>query len=623
MRICYLLLFLLISYSLHSQNYRTQRETLISYRPDNTNGKDLNIRFRVIYDVYFQEPRISAVAKVESEGDFVYFNGTRYSRNDIGEDIFSKIEPGNLDVAFDIFQGNIKISTVHLTNLISFDVSGSPDWSNLWTGVGAERAKEIFKEGFQIRNARVTKANFGGFYALESFLEKKQNYEEALRQANSSNSTKDKIDNLKRAERYAPTEQEKENIKTQIEQLEELLEQEKDEEKLKILQEKIRETDDPDEKIALLEESKKYSSDPSELDTEIEQIKRQMKQEEEEEERFSDEVEEAKESVNSDEDTYEQEDSSERRARAKQKADEQERERKRQYALRKQQQNQENERIATASAAASASFFYLLGGVIYSKYGKTNPNKLYTGSNLFTNFDIGLGLSVQPIYFASEYETSDYDYIKKTEQRTPITFDLNLNFQIGYETDYVGGYVFGSGTAGISPIFDATQLNYNYGGRAYAGLKNLKLFAEYENGGRNISASDYLDSREYGSGKSNYGFTNVKAGIRISWFGSRKAPARNHIYLGLIEEKISSVAEGQNFQRLPMENEPYVFSYDQVYTGYMFEWRHDHHGLLFAKVFPKYPATGERGGSLSDDFSGNEGWLFFQVGFVRSFTSFH
>ncbi len=296
-------------------------------------------------------------------------------------------------------------------------------------------------------------------------------------------------------------------------------------------------------------------------------------------------------------------------------------ERMQRYQARKQSQNEHNRQVAAGSAAATGSLMYLLGGFVYSHYGKTNPQRLYKGGNLLLNMDMGFGLNVHPMYFASEYETYEYDYIKSTKGSTKILFDFNVALQLGYDTNFLGGYGFAAAAPGISPIFDATQLNYKYGGRVFAGLKNLKVFAEYESGSRNYTGSDLLDSQEYGSGESNFSYNNVKAGIKISWYKNRWAPARNHIYLGVIEERISELEDGQSLQMIPQEQEPYVFTGFPTYMGYMFEWRHDHHGVFYARVFPKYPYTGLRGGKNHENLS-SEGSLFFQVGFLRSFTGF-
>lgn len=290
------------------------------------------------------------------------------------------------------------------------------------------------------------------------------------------------------------------------------------------------------------------------------------------------------------------------------------------FQARKQSQNDQNQQLAYSSAATTGTLMYLLGGFVYSNYGFTNPNSLYEGSNFFFDMDLGFGLTIHPMYFASEYETYD-DFIETTKGSTKILFDFNVDMQFGYETNHFGGYGFVGASPGISPIFDATQLNYHAGGRIYGGLKNLKLFAEYTTGGRNYTASDLLDSQEYGSGESNYNYNSAKAGLKISWYGSRTAPARNHIYLGVIEEKFTDIEEGQSIQRIPQEQEAYAFPKFPTYFGYMFEWRHDHHGVLYARVFPKYPHTGLRGGKLHSEFS-NEGTVFIQVGFLRSMAAF-
>ena len=642
------LFLLLISYTAYTQDYRVEYETVISHRPEN-NGKDINVRFKVIYDAFFGEATIKAMAKVESTGDYVYYNGTRYSREEIGEEIFQKIETGNIDVSFDIYQGSHKVTTVHVTELIGFDVAASPAWDDLWPGVSGERAKQIYKEGYQIRNARVTDANFSGFYALESFLKKKENYEEALNQATASTSTKEKIDHLETAKRYAPSEKQINEIDSQIETLEEQLKIEEQEKIKNELISKADQTDDKEEKIAFLEEAKQHTdsqSEKEEINRTVQKLKEEIEQEaqekekelaekesqdeeetdEEESSNFSNSQESSEEEEEEGAYSYDSEESTEKseeekiaeQQKKKEEARQREEERRRRYMARKQAQNERNQQLAYSSAAASASFFYLLGGFIYSDYGKSKPNQLYRGSNLFFNMDIGFSLSTHPLYFASEKENYNYEITESTDSKNTITADLNLGLMVGYETDYIGGYALGEVTGGISPIFDSFLLSYGYGARIYGGFKNLKLFGEYQLGNRNISTSNVLDSQEYGRGKTDYSFANVKTGIKISWYGSPTAPGRNHIYLGLIEEKITrSLGRIQN---IPIE-ESHFFKNAATYRGYLLEWRHDHHGILTITVFPKYPLTGITGGG-SSDVENDDGGLYFQVGFYRSLTAF-
>ena len=54
-----------------------------------------------------------------------------------------------------------------------------------------------------------------------------------------------------------------------------------------------------------------------------------------------------------------------------------------------------------------------------------------------------------------------------------------------------------------------------------------------------------------------------------------------------------------------------------INLGYSFEWRHDHHGVLFIEVFPSYTPTGERNGP-DDSTITSKGGVFLQVGFLRS-----
>ncbi|WP_405377411.1 hypothetical protein [Nonlabens sp. Asnod3-A02] len=164
------LVVVLIS-TVHAQSYKKTYNQNINHNVRNQNGKNLTLNFAVQYDAFFGEPLIKSRTKITNEGNFIIYNGKKYTREQIGDKAFDNVEIGLVNVAFDIYQGSIKVTTVQLDNELSVSfIAGSPDWDELWPGVSEERAKQIWKEGYTIRNARLYNVKFNGFYGIESYL---------------------------------------------------------------------------------------------------------------------------------------------------------------------------------------------------------------------------------------------------------------------------------------------------------------------------------------------------------------------------------------------------------------------------------------------------------------------
>lgn len=301
-------------------------------------------------------------------------------------------------------------------------------------------------------------------------------------------------------------------------------------------------------------------------------------------------------------------------------------ERKMEYERRKQNQESLNSQIAATSAATTAGVAYLFGGFIYSNYGQVNAENIFTGNNLRANLDIGFTMSYLPLLFASDMFSMGFDGTSSRTQETtldyPLYINLNLGGQLGYETAYFGGFGLAAVQAGIHPILSGTNFNYNYGVDLFGGTRNFKIFGDYTFGGRQFNNSRPLDSEESGKGRTNYNFKRLNYGVQFSWYGSPKVSARNHIRIGLIEEKITKLDDGISFSNTESQ-EPIFLQNDEfdalgnINLGYSFEWRHDHHGVLFIEVFPSYTPTGERNGP-DDSTITSKGGVFLQVGFLRS-----
>lgn len=303
----------------------------------------------------------------------------------------------------------------------------------------------------------------------------------------------------------------------------------------------------------------------------------------------------------------------------------------REYDAWKDKAERENQALAASSAATSSAFLYLLGGMIYGDMGVVAPEKVYTGNNLYLGVDFGYSSSFTPMFFNSDYQTmsggnSYSSQSIKDSYALTVNFDVNVKF--GYEQEYVGGYAYYYPQFGFSPIFDTYSLSYKrFGGRAFGGINELKIYYDYTQGDRYMYKFDYLDPEESGDGELSHNYRRNEFGLRISY--NSDAFIRNHIYLGLIYEYIMNYKSGaeiysqvQNIdENLSGVLVPRNQHEDQIMTGYTFQWKKDQHFNFYVNLFPKYPFTGDLRYGIESDFNDGNPGFFIELGYIRSIDS--
>lgn len=407
---------------------------------------------------------------------------------------------------------------------------------------------------------------------------------------------------------------------------------------------KVKKQEEADKKLAEQQIKNKESSTEEETSTDEED------EEETEKQRLIEKEEAAKEAQRK------KEEAAERKRKQKEEAEKRRVARKQAYDKRVEAQNKRNLATASTAAASTAGLLYMLGGFIYDNMGKPYPRneQLYIGNGPIVGLDFGYTTGLTPYVFNSNLESYDGNRTtNKLESQAALGWTMNFKVQInlGYEYKYVGGYGFGAAEIGISPVIASyTGLNYNYGGRVFAGLddvvpalQGLKLFAEYEAGSRKHTGGLFnINSEETGDGYTHLQYENIKLGIRYSWYKNSRTAYRQHLYLGIIEEKIKTDDSGFYVQNLNENHESFLWGKENnsnssfnipskgFYRGYMLEWKRDHKSSLYVKFYPNYAYTGYRsgdevetkGGPLDDTLKSGEGATLIQIGFVRSLDSF-
>lgn len=280
-----------------------------------------------------------------------------------------------------------------------------------------------------------------------------------------------------------------------------------------------------------------------------------------------------------------------------------------------------NEQIAAGTASA-VTLMMVLGGAIYDDYGHTDGQIYKAGvNNLHLGVDFGFSTSTSPIYFPKTIterdEVSNEELtLELLKPKQTLTLNLGGKLKFGAEGKNYSAEAYGGFRGGLSVVLKGTHTVLFYGSKVKLGTKNLKVIGGFERGHRNNTFNDWLKEEDDGKGSSNITYQNYRAGIEISWYGDETKYGRNHLSLGLIQEKVVKLKNGQGIEFLPegdttingetfnaqgqagyfipgsLIDEANKFD-DYTFTGAFLEWRHDHHGTLLIEFFPSYPHTGD------------------------------
>lgn len=552
-----LTLLLITNYSFSQKYEKTYRQN-INYNTGTKNGKDVNLDFACKYDAFLGEPLFSSRTKVVSEGDFVVYNGKKYYRNEIGNEVFDRIEIGLINVSFDIYQGNRKITTVSLNNEISVSfIPGSPEWDEMWPGVSEERVKKIWKEGYSIRNARLYDVKFSGFYALESYLNKKE------------------------AEK-----------KKQLEE-----EQRKKEETEK----KAKEEEDRLEKEKEKEEETERVKKEEEEETEKKRLQQEQKEKEEAEERERKRKEEAE---------------RKRKEKIKAYSDRIESQRKENNAIAASAAASSasvlyiiggiiydkmglpakdlytgNNFHVNFDVGYGLSLFPIAHNSVKTGIDFNGNNTETTNNDPSTAITIDLRLALK---FGYEMEYGGGNVYGRFEPGfSPIFTDFNTSY--GYGAEIFGGHknikLYGRYESGSRNFSSNNWIDPEEIGEG--GKSNTK----YQQIRAGLKFSYYRNTR---TAKRDH----LIIGVMEDYFDENSSSI-----FGIRENPDKPLL---NLLNTPSDRDlnPYIA------TGYFFEWKRDHTHRLYIEIFPNYPVTGEIGGRS------NEGKFFLQAGFSRSIEGF-
>lgn len=288
-------------------------------------------------------------------------------------------------------------------------------------------------------------------------------------------------------------------------------------------------------------------------------------------------------------------------------------------AKRREQARQQEQAMVASVGAAQVGIMFVLGGFIYNNYGRIHDGSIYTNDNLYFGIDGGFGFSSSPIFYNADDSESDH-------YRFSSTLDLNTKIYFGYERVLedlyeVGGEAYVGATAGLLPTGD-TQLNYHIGGKVFGGLTMIKFLFGFEHGGREFRSQSWLSTEDFGSGKTIYSHSTFSYGVKFN-FLDPDGLTRHHISLGILSERIKAADDIVIVRREQDDDFSKSILESKIkYEGCFIEWKQEHHGRLFFRLYPDFPFTGEINTSSTPDEEDKDGGIFFTIGFSRILEQF-
>lgn len=144
--------------SAQSKDYKVETTQELFYEADSfQKGAAGNITVKITYDVFFGDATFKALAGRFKPGSYFYYGGKRYLMSILPAAVAEKIKLSSVDVCYDISSGGKTVVTnICKKQLMDFDMAGSPNWSQVFPGLNAQQAKDLYKAGFTITNLRIT-----------------------------------------------------------------------------------------------------------------------------------------------------------------------------------------------------------------------------------------------------------------------------------------------------------------------------------------------------------------------------------------------------------------------------------------------------------------------------------
>ncbi len=268
---------------------------------------------------------------------------------------------------------------------------------------------------------------------------------------------------------------------------------------------------------------------------------------------------------------------------------------------------------------------FTLGQWIYNdKMGKADPTYCFIRSKNEAQFGVGIdygySFSSYPLLFASNVSSMSGGVStnkKEVIAKNPFVINFEPTLKMGAENNKYGGFGYATVKLGISPIFDASNLSFQFGGRIYGGINWAKFYIDYGRGSRKFTKS-IKDVEENGSGKSKTSISKFEYGVRFT-VSPKDDLRRSHLYFGIISEK--NKQDKNNGVVDPKTGTLSFTSLIPKNSGFSIQWNKEHTFKVYTNIYPKFAFAGEvdaSSGELASSFKTTPAGTFIEFGFVRA-----
>jgi hypothetical protein len=298
--------------------------------------------------------------------------------------------------------------------------------------------------------------------------------------------------------------------------------------------------------------------------------------------------------------------------------------RKQAYDREIQARNSRNIDYATGLGTASASTLVMIGTLIYQDMGKVRSKFTYFGNQMNLGVNFGYSFTGSPIIYNSDKRTltfdGDYETTEEDVKEYFHSFNLEVNYFMGYEHDYGGVEAEASFKPGLSIWFTDFNVSNSFNGTLYGGWKPFKAYYNFEFGNRRFNQNWWINSEQFGTGEAHYRYRRHQLGLRITNVNTAGTYARNHINIGWIMERyLEPIKNDRYHYRAYLDDRQMVFDPSEVLThGIHFDWTKEHNHRLYLNFYPNFPMIGRREFRPDRDFTlRREGGQFLEFGFIR------
>ncbi len=278
-----------------------------------------------------------------------------------------------------------------------------------------------------------------------------------------------------------------------------------------------------------------------------------------------------------------------------------------------------------AEAGLVGILLFTFGEWIYNdKMGKVDPSFSFLRTKKDAQFgagiDYGYSLSSYPLLFASNKSSMSGGVLtneREVQAKNPFVVNFEPSFKMGAENNKYGGFGYATVKLGISPIFDASNFSFQFGGRIYGGINWAKFYIDYGRGSRKFTKS-IKDVEENGSGKSKTSISKFEYGVRFT-ASPKDDLRRSHIYFGIISEK--NKQEKNNGVVNPKTGTLAFTFLIPKNSGFSIQWNKEHTFKVYTNIYPKFVFAGAidaTSGELATSFKTTPAGTFFEFGFVRA-----